>query len=87
MSAVHKEKASSSSLFPVERRLWTPEDLAAYLGVEPGWVYRRTGPMSKKRDGAFREYWAGNADYRNAQDFRGWLERQRRIGRMIDTEG
>jgi hypothetical protein len=49
MSAVHKEKASSSSLLPVERRLWTPEDLAAYLGVEPGWVYRRTGPKSKKR--------------------------------------
>ena len=48
MSAVHKERASSS-LLQVERRLWTPEDLAAYLGVEPGWVYRRTGPKSKKR--------------------------------------
>ena len=56
MSAVEKKETSSSLLVSVERRLWTPEDLAVYLGVEPGWVYRRTGPKSKKRIPHLREH-------------------------------
>lgn len=36
-------------MMEVKPKLWTPEVLAAWLGVDVGWVYRRTGEKGVER--------------------------------------
>lgn len=63
---------SVTILDPVKDRLWTPEDVSAYLGGVPvstlyQWRYKGIGPKSR-RVGRYLRY--------RPEDVRAWVENQ-----------
>jgi len=63
---------SVTILDPVKGRLWTPEDVSAYLGGVPvstlyQWRYKGIGPKSR-RVGRYLRY--------RPEDVRAWVENQ-----------